>query len=347
MKVGIGAGHIPAWTLQDRMRKARESAGLDQVQFGAQLGVSRISVSSWERGRSEPRPVILMAWAMATGVDLDWLIGETNDQRDTPQAAAPHPVTDAAAADDEQPATKELTGTNHSHLDTISPISQNRKPFGTAKPAPAKSTIQASPIFTPEQDAAGHLETSPPDSGAQQDTPTTPTSRLPMQPEVTLTEPDPTPMPVSDKKQSKTDATTDIRAHGMEIPDSVWEQTNLAAAVANVDFLKSSRQNLARNTYISIAVEAEIKYISDTYLSVKPVEPLTTAYRTGRAPGPRIASQASTKRSLRLSKDLWDRARRAQQIACAHDLAQYPTLVAFVTTALARYSAAILKTKAS
>ena len=168
-----------------------------------------------------------------------------------------------------------------------------------------------------------------------------------MQPEVTLTEPDPTPMPVSDKKQSKTDATTDIRAHGMEIPDSVWEQTNLAAAVANVDFLKSSRQNLARNTYISIAVEAEIKYISDTYLSVKPVEPLTTAYRTGRAPGPRIASQASTKRSLRLSKDLWDRARRAQQIACAHDLAQYPTLVAFVTTALARYSAAILKTKAS
>ena len=101
VKAGIGSGFVPEWSLQDRMRKARESAGLDQTQIGEQIGVSRVSVSSWECGRIEPKPVILMAWAMATGVDLDWLIGD-DGQQFVPQA----PLSTIAAANDKRPATR-------------------------------------------------------------------------------------------------------------------------------------------------------------------------------------------------------------------------------------------------
>ena len=66
-------GRIPDWTVADRLRKARESAGYEQTALARELGVAKNTISNYERGAVAPRRSVVMAWAMATGVDLDWL----------------------------------------------------------------------------------------------------------------------------------------------------------------------------------------------------------------------------------------------------------------------------------
>ena len=69
-----GAGRVPVWTVADRARKAREFAGMEQAELAARMGVSRATISNLERGLvSRPRRIVLNAWAMATGVDRNWL----------------------------------------------------------------------------------------------------------------------------------------------------------------------------------------------------------------------------------------------------------------------------------
>lgn len=69
-------GMIPEWTVGDRLRKAREWRGLTQYELASAVGVSRNSVSNYEVGATEPRRIVLNAWAMATGVSLNWLLSE-------------------------------------------------------------------------------------------------------------------------------------------------------------------------------------------------------------------------------------------------------------------------------
>lgn len=69
----MGDNDVPEWTMADRLRKARETTGLDQGDFAAELGVSRGTVSNYEHGHVRPREVVLRAWAMRTGVSLGWL----------------------------------------------------------------------------------------------------------------------------------------------------------------------------------------------------------------------------------------------------------------------------------
>ena len=64
---------IPQFTMSDRLRKARELTGLDKGQFADELGVSRNSVANAEAGHSQPRRITLRAWALRTGVPLEWL----------------------------------------------------------------------------------------------------------------------------------------------------------------------------------------------------------------------------------------------------------------------------------
>ena len=75
----LGAtGIIPVWTLSDRLRKARETTGLDQAAFAERTGLSRNTVSNYENGHTTPRRSNVMMWAMATGVPAGWLLnGET------------------------------------------------------------------------------------------------------------------------------------------------------------------------------------------------------------------------------------------------------------------------------
>jgi transcriptional regulator with XRE-family HTH domain len=70
------AGTVPTWTVGDRLRKARETAGMDQTQLADRIGVSRRTVSTYEAGSDITRKrIVLNAWAMATGVSAEWIIG--------------------------------------------------------------------------------------------------------------------------------------------------------------------------------------------------------------------------------------------------------------------------------
>ena len=64
---------VPVFTAGDRLWKARELTGLGQTAFAELLGISRGSVSNAERSASLPKPIVLKAWAMATGVSVEWL----------------------------------------------------------------------------------------------------------------------------------------------------------------------------------------------------------------------------------------------------------------------------------
>lgn len=79
-------GVIPEWTTGDRLRKAREFAGLSQSQMAEQIGISRGSVGHYESGRYTPSRPVFIAWALRTGVELAWLVGES--MPDGPPAAS-------------------------------------------------------------------------------------------------------------------------------------------------------------------------------------------------------------------------------------------------------------------
>ncbi len=66
-------GFIPQWTLGDRLRKARESAGLKQAELAGKIGISRASIVNYEAGRYVPSRPVLLSWALCCGVDWAWL----------------------------------------------------------------------------------------------------------------------------------------------------------------------------------------------------------------------------------------------------------------------------------
>lgn len=71
-------GFIPEWTLGDRLRKARESTGLGIVEFAEKVGISRVTVNNAEGNKKRPQQATLKMWALATGVNYEWLLtGET------------------------------------------------------------------------------------------------------------------------------------------------------------------------------------------------------------------------------------------------------------------------------
>lgn len=68
-----GQGVVPEWTLKDRLRKAREHAGLTQDAMARRAHLSRRTIASYELGETTPGWPALCVWAMSTGVMLEWL----------------------------------------------------------------------------------------------------------------------------------------------------------------------------------------------------------------------------------------------------------------------------------
>lgn len=68
----------PSFGKGDRLRKARTMLGpdMDVRAFAELLGVSKNTITNYELERTpaeKMRPVVLMAWALATGVDVEWI----------------------------------------------------------------------------------------------------------------------------------------------------------------------------------------------------------------------------------------------------------------------------------
>lgn len=66
-------GAVPTFDLKDRARKAREFAGLEQEELAIRTGMARSTIARIEQGRNRPRRPSILAIAVATGVDFDWL----------------------------------------------------------------------------------------------------------------------------------------------------------------------------------------------------------------------------------------------------------------------------------
>ena len=59
----------------DRLRQARERAGVSQRELARRLNVSQQSIAQHELGQRQPRPERLRALAVALGVSCDYLVG--------------------------------------------------------------------------------------------------------------------------------------------------------------------------------------------------------------------------------------------------------------------------------
>lgn len=100
---------VPEFDTSDRARKARISAGLDQNQMQELTGISRTTITAIEHGRVQPRKSTMMLWAIATGVNFDWLMtGKVPDE----------------GGNDEAPNSKESGASDESRLSE-----SNRRPF--------------------------------------------------------------------------------------------------------------------------------------------------------------------------------------------------------------------------
>jgi transcriptional regulator with XRE-family HTH domain len=66
--------HIPTFTIADRLRKAREDAGLKQHQLADLLEVDANTVSNYENGNTKRHQrITLTRWALVTGVPVEWI----------------------------------------------------------------------------------------------------------------------------------------------------------------------------------------------------------------------------------------------------------------------------------
>ena len=77
-------GQVPNWTIADRVRKAREFAGLKQLELAESVGMARTSLARIEQGKSTPRRTTLIAISFATGVSLEWLENGETPAPDSP-----------------------------------------------------------------------------------------------------------------------------------------------------------------------------------------------------------------------------------------------------------------------
>lgn len=62
------------FTVHDRLRKAREFAGLSQDQLAEAIGVDRGTISNYETGATTRlKRIIIGQWALKCGVPLDYI----------------------------------------------------------------------------------------------------------------------------------------------------------------------------------------------------------------------------------------------------------------------------------
>lgn len=72
----------------NRIKEAREAAGMSQQFVALSLGVKPPSVCNWENGKSAPTPANLRALAKLLDVSTDYLLGNDVVQLNDPRSEA-------------------------------------------------------------------------------------------------------------------------------------------------------------------------------------------------------------------------------------------------------------------
>lgn len=110
MSIQADGGVIPALTLGWRLRMARELTGMGVREFAEAIGVTADTITSAEHDRRKVRPITINAYALASGVDREWLLtGEA-------ETSTPQPPSDGSreAALRQLAASKRARVTSHS-----------------------------------------------------------------------------------------------------------------------------------------------------------------------------------------------------------------------------------------
>lgn len=68
----------------NRIREARKQAGIKQIDLCARLGISQGALSGWENGKYEPGSAGWLSLSEALGVSVDYLMGVTEEQKESP-----------------------------------------------------------------------------------------------------------------------------------------------------------------------------------------------------------------------------------------------------------------------
>lgn len=86
-------------TLGQRLRYARERAGLDQSDLEPVVLTTRQAISSWENDKARPHALKLRAFAEACNVPVDFFDGETATFSMVPDGGSPLAGVGASSAD--------------------------------------------------------------------------------------------------------------------------------------------------------------------------------------------------------------------------------------------------------
>jgi DNA-binding XRE family transcriptional regulator len=84
--IPTAGGKVPAWSIGDRIRKARESEGLTQGELSLACEFSTRTLLRLESGDATPKLGQLLAISVVTNCDFQWLSkGETKKNPSNPQ----------------------------------------------------------------------------------------------------------------------------------------------------------------------------------------------------------------------------------------------------------------------
>lgn len=64
---------------EERIKELRLSLGLNQIQFGRKLFITKQCISNWENGNIQPSIDMLIKICNTSHVSADYLLGLTND----------------------------------------------------------------------------------------------------------------------------------------------------------------------------------------------------------------------------------------------------------------------------
>ena len=75
-----------------RIKELRQSLGMNQVQFGKSLNVTKQSVSNWENGNIQPSIDMLIKISSTFSVSTDYLLGITSERSINADGLSPRKI---------------------------------------------------------------------------------------------------------------------------------------------------------------------------------------------------------------------------------------------------------------
>lgn len=87
--------------MNERIKQIRSSLGLTRAEFGKRLGVSGDVINNLERGRVEPKEMIIKLICKEFGVSYQWIVNGLGEMNDSDENEAQEIVDSVMTGDNE------------------------------------------------------------------------------------------------------------------------------------------------------------------------------------------------------------------------------------------------------